>query len=177
MKILALDLSLTRTGFATPARSGVLVPPKGQDRGVRRLAWFRLQVRALVMEMHADLVVMEGYSFGSPAGQSHSHALGELGGVVRLEVFDHRVPFVEIAPKSLKKYATGKGNAAKAAVLGAAIRRLGYAGDDDNEADALWLRTMAFDHYGLGAPALPELHRQALQVIEWPLSRAVAQVG
>lgn len=176
MKIISLDLSLARTGYALPSRVGLLVPPKAADRGVRRLAWFRLQVRSLVMETHADLVAIEGYSFGTPAGSSHSHALGELGGVVRLELHDLKVPFVEIAPSSLKKYACGKGNAKKMDVLAAAIRRLGYAGSDDNEADALWLRHMALDHYGLGIVELPQVHREALEKVIWVGSAAaVAQ--
>lgn len=168
MNVISLDLSLARTGYALPIRVGLLIPPKGHDRGTRRLAWFRLQVRTLVMETHADLVAIEGYSFGTPAGASHSHALGELGGVVRLELYDLKVPFVEIAPSSLKKYACGKGNAKKMDVLAAAIRRLGYAGADDNEADALWLRHMALDHYGLAPVEMPQLHREALEKVIWP---------
>jgi hypothetical protein len=40
---------------------------------------------------------------------------------------------------TLKKYATGKGNAKKPDMLRAAQTKLLYEGTDDNEADALWL--------------------------------------
>ena len=169
MKILALDLSLTRTGYAVgPGPHGLSIPPRGQDRGPARLAFYRTAVTELLSIYAADVVVLEGYSFGQARGSSHSHALGELGGVVRLLLFERAVPFVEVAPASLKKYATGKGNAPKAAVLAEAIRRLGYGGNDDNEADALWLRAMALDYYQLETPTMPQSHRAALEKIEWP---------
>lgn len=168
MQILALDLSLARTGYAAPADSGILVPPKRSDRGTTRLAWFRSAIGELASRTGADLVILEGYSFGQARGSSHHHALGELGGVVRLALHDRGLPYVEIAPATLKKYSTGRGNAPKNEVLAAAIRRLGYAGADDNEADALWLRAMALDHYGLATPTMPQLHRDALAKVGWP---------
>ena len=39
----------------------------------------------------------------------------------------------------MKRHATGKGNAGKPAMIGAALRRWGHVVKDDNEADALWI--------------------------------------
>ena len=120
----------------------------------------------------ADLVIMEGYSFGSRGRAVFQ--LGELGGVLRMTAFRMNVPVVEIAPGNLKKFATGKGNAGKDQMLATAIRKLPYDGYDHNEADALWLLAMAFYKYGLGADTLmctlplTQYQREALKVPKWP---------
>ena len=45
-------------------------------------------------------------------------------------------------------YATGKGSAGKPAMIKAAKDKLGYPGNDDNEADALWMLELAQSEYG-----------------------------
>lgn len=163
MNVLALDLSLTSTGVAFPDGSTDTWEPK--LTGPARLAWYRTGLRSL-LDSAVDFVVIEDYAY---AGRfAHSHELGELGGVVRLVLHDARKLWVAIVPTSLKKYATGKGNAGKAEVCAAAIRRLGYAGHDDNEADALWLRAMAMDHYGRPVVEMPAANRQSLVKVPWP---------
>lgn len=166
-RVVAFDLSLTRTGCALPDGSLCsLTPPKASSSGMPRLAW----IRAAVLDAAAGcgVVVLEGYSLGQARGSSRSHSLGELGGVVRLALYEAGLPYADVAPASLKRYATGRGNAGKEEVLAAAIRRLGYAGHDNNEADAAWLRTMALDHYGQPCAAIPARQREALAGVQWP---------
>lgn len=166
MRILALDLSLTETGWAATPQAGVLKPPRSDGSGTRRLAWFRHQIVQACNFYRPDVAVLEGYAFARP---NQAHQLGELGGVVRLALHDLGIPYVDIAPASLKKYAVGKGNAKKEEVLAAAIRRLDYEGANHNVADALWLRQMAADHYGApGAVQMPKAQRAALEAVEWP---------
>lgn len=169
---MALDLSLARTGYALPDGSaGVLVPPKGSDRGMARLAWIRDEAYRRVCVFAGHLVVIEGYAMGM-GRDAQNHAMGELGGVVRLKLYERGIPYVEVAPGSLKKYATGKGNAGKELVLVEAVKRLDYAGSDNNEADALWLRMMALDHYAPGdsyVVRMPAANREALTKIVWPV--------
>ena len=179
MRVLALDLSLTRTGFATSdGSSGVLVPRPPHNQGVYRLAWYKAQLLGLLsFPAKPDVVVLEGYSYGSAfknakgemiQPQAGVRSIGELGGVVRLTCFEHHVPFVEVPPSNLKQYATGKGNGPKDGVVVAAAHRLGYHGADNNEVDALWLLYMALDHYRLpGAVQVPEQHRKSLAAIQW----------
>lgn len=165
MRIAAFDLSLARTGYAMPESVGVIVPPKGRDRGMLRMQFIRERIVELTYQT-IDLIVLEGYAFGAKGQGIYERA--ELGGIVRYTLFSYELPYVEIAPTALKKYATGKGNAPKDVVFAAAIRKLGYQGSDNNEADALWLRTMALDHYGAAPVVMPQVNRDALAGVQWP---------
>ena len=172
MNVVGLDLSLTATGIATESGCEVL---RTDLRGCERLAWLRDEVMARCCTggignkrgTDADFVVIEDYA-SSRANQAHQ--IGELHGVIRLAFHEAEIPVALVAPTARAKYATGKGNAGKAEVLAAAIRRLGYQGHDDNEADALWLRQMAIDHYGLTLPSapMPAANREALDKVDWP---------
>jgi crossover junction endodeoxyribonuclease RuvC len=165
VNLIAFDLSLTSTGWADAEECGTLCPPKNFF-GVKRLRWIRDQV--LELARGADLVVIEGYAFARP---NQAHQIGELGGVIRLALSDAGLRWVEIAPASLKKFAAGKGNAKKEEVFAAAIRKLRYAGNSFDEADALFLLQMARTHYAgpevIGAIATV-YEREALAGVEWP---------
>jgi Holliday junction resolvasome RuvABC endonuclease subunit len=187
MNIAAFDLSLTSSGWASntlpilavPAarvKMGRLSPPKGVAPGkgestkparIRRVRWIRDQVESLVRNRSIDLAVVEGYSYGSQSGREFA---GELGGAIRCQLSDMLIPWVEIAPTKLMKFATGSGRQkdGKEAVFGAAIRRLGYTGDSHDEADALWLLHMALVHYELTDLQLPQVNLEALKDVEWP---------
>ena len=154
MNLIAYDLSLTCTGWATPTQTGTLVPPESVGKGVERLQWIR------------DKVTIEGYAFGRA---NRAAALGELGGVVRLALHEAEIRYVVLSPSTIKKLATGKGNAAKPAVLVEAVKRLGYDGSDDNESDAMWLLEAALQHYEFPERVqLPKAHLVALAVVQWP---------
>jgi Holliday junction resolvasome RuvABC endonuclease subunit len=165
--IIGLDLSLTATGVATPAGTFALDPQR--RRGPERLDFIATQIRQVCDG--ARLVAVEGYSFGSRA--SHAHALGELGGVVRWLLWRCGIPYVDVPPASVKKYACGKGNSSKEEVLAAAIRRGGmlFEGSDNNRADSFWLRAMAMDYYGEPVVTVPAEHRKALATLRWPALR------
>lgn len=175
MNLLAFDLSLTSTGWAAkheahPVALGTFCP---NTIGVERLAVIADWVGRMLGAWRPDLVVIEGYSFASR--DSRAHALGELGGVVRLVFHQRGQPFVVLAPKVRAKLATGKGNAAKEQVLVEAVRRLGYAGHSNDEADALWLLQAALVRYGSPhAAVLPKTHRDAIAGVEWPAALARA---
>lgn len=142
MRVLGIDPSLTATGVALPDGSVTTIRikvPKGGAKHVRetdRLIVVRDRVSALLADV--DLVVVEGYSYGSGF---QAHQLGELGGVLRVLLTETGVTWVEVAPTRVKRYATGKGNANKDAMLQAA-RFAGVNTGDHNCADAWWLRAV-----------------------------------
>jgi Holliday junction resolvasome RuvABC endonuclease subunit len=161
--VLALDLSLTRTGWCDAfGVTGVIDTAK--LRGVERMDHIIRQVQSLASG--ADLVVREGYSFGSQGRSVFD--IGELGGAVRLLLYRLGIPLVEIPPSSLKKFATGKGNSNKDAMISAAIRRFGFGGSDNNEADAYILWCMAMHALDARPLRLPAAHLAALDKVVWP---------
>lgn len=177
MRIIGLDLSLTRTGYVLPdGTTSVIVPPKGAERGMPRLRWIRDSILSRARMSRVDLVVIEGYAMGM-GREAHNHAMGELGGVVRLSLFEAGISFVDVPPAVLKKYATGKGNANKELVLVEAVKRLGFQGSDNNEADALWLWHMAHDRFDGVRSYVPATNREALGKVEWPAQFLEYQKG
>lgn len=160
-QIMGLDLSLTATGVALPDATTLTL--RSKLRGMERLA----DLRSIILGLAAstELVVLEGYSYGSGHG---AHQLGELGGTIRLALWDAAIPYIDIAPTQRAKYATGRGNAAKGLVVSEISARTGRTFPDDNQVDAWILRAMALDHYGHPCIDVPQTHRDALTGIHWP---------
>ncbi len=169
MRVVGLDLSLTATGYADEAGSAVI---KVRSRGPERLCAIRDEIMRRMcqtppvsdLDGGRPLVVIEGYSFAS---KFKGELMGELGGVIRTLLWEQAIPYAEVPPTVLKKFATGKGNAGKDEVLACAIRRWGFLGADNNEADAHLLRRMGLARYELW-DALPAYVREALAKVEWP---------
>lgn len=175
LRLAGLDLSLTSTGYAESVPMGIVVCVlKPKTTGCKRLVQVRNEV--LTLAQGADLILIEGYSFGT---RNHrAEAIGELGGVVRVALYEAGIPFLEVSPKEIKKYATGKGNASKEAVYGAAVHRAGREFATTDEADAWWLLQMALAHYGLPHVPMPVVNRAVLDKIAWPtLARIEAPRG
>lgn len=160
--ILAIDPSLRRTGIAIGTTdSPELTTITTKLGGTLRLAYFRDAIESLLEGQPS--VWMEGYSYASKG--SSVFGLGELGGVIRLACHDFQVIPNVVQPATIKVYATGKGNASKDEVLAEAIRRFGYAGACNDEADALILYHLARAHYELPTVTLPKSHTRALEVL------------
>lgn len=167
MKILSLDLSLTAPGYCHSEGAGTIKVPASM-RGMPRLVHIRDCVLRLIAESAADVVCVEGYSFGSKGAAVVN--IGELGGVIRLALHELALPTVEIPPSCLKKYATGKGNASKDDVLQAGVMRSGHTFTDNNACDAFWLHQMALAHYQPDSQLLvkmPAGNREALVKVPW----------
>jgi Holliday junction resolvasome RuvABC endonuclease subunit len=164
--VVGLDLSLTSTGYACVTAIGRHAEriQRPQYKGTERLRSIRDAIVHRVEGTQPALVVLEDYSFGSR--NSHAHALGELGGVVRLALDELGARWVALPPSTLKKYATGRGNADKGLMLTEAVRRLGYTGSSNDEADALWLACAG--HQLLGHPVVdvPKTNAAALDSVD-----------
>ena len=72
------------------------------------------------------------------AGTDAAHVYGGLLATLTAWCEHHGIPYQGIPVGTIKKHATGKGNANKEAMIAAAVAR-GFAPVDDNEADALAL--------------------------------------
>jgi Holliday junction resolvasome RuvABC endonuclease subunit len=78
------------------------------------------------------------------AGVDAAHVYGGLLATLSAWCEHHNVPYQGVPVGTIKKHATGKGNASKAEMI-AAMRRRGHSPADDNEADALAILHWAGD--------------------------------
>lgn len=162
MTVFGIDPSVTRLGMARPDGATVSVVPRaGSKDPYRRLSQI---IEAVALELRrfpeATLVVVEGYSLGSP-GRLALVRLGEIGGAVRLLAWERDLHVVEVSPSSLKEVATGRGGASKDEVLDAA-REAGAHPHNHDEADAWWLSEIG--RRALAGAPLPD----ALAALPWP---------
>lgn len=162
--VVGLDLSLRSTGICYASGELALVKPEDL-RGMERVEYVLDAVRLACdcWESAPDLVVIEGYTYNTTKS---AHVLGELGGVVRHWLWSEAIPYCVVAPGSLKKYATGRGDAKKTPMVVAARERLGILTEEDDEADALWLRAVGRELLGAPLVQLPKLNVGALGGLE-----------
>lgn len=167
MIVVGLDLSLTSTGVARwngIAYTTALVKPKASLRGHERLAWILGDLRERTQD--ATLAVVEGPSYGSATQGVHER--GGLWWMVTHQLWLWQIPTAVAPPASVKRYATGKGNAQKDAVLTAVVRRFAEFDGNNDAADALILAALGAEHLGHPIVPMPQTHRDALPGVAWP---------
>jgi Holliday junction resolvasome RuvABC endonuclease subunit len=145
LKILALDPA-THCGYAiSKALYGVwnLTPKRDESIGMR-LIRFRAKMNEILQSEQINLVVFE-----RPGGQNSGALIvqSEIQGQIKVICEDHNINYRGYSSQEIKKFATGKGNSAKPKMIAAAKEKLNYTGDNDNEADALWLLELAQSEY------------------------------
>lgn len=137
--ILGLDMSTKSTGVALPTGRTLTLRAPTTDVA-RRLHWFEGALVRIARLYQPDLVMVEGYSLGSP-GVLSTIRLAELGGVVRCRLHELGIRYLEVPPGQLKRYATANGNAPKERMVMAAVVA-GATPRNDDEADAYLLRAL-----------------------------------
>lgn len=161
-RVLGLDLSITATGVADA--DGHLATLHPRAPGDERLRQLRDAIRLAAGGCPPDLAVIEDLP-------THARAAGITGmvhGVARSLLLDAGVPYALASPASLKKYATGRGNATKADMRMELYKRAGLDICDDNQVDAYWLRAMGLHWLGHPQIKLPVGRRDALDKVRWP---------
>jgi len=156
VNVVGLDLSTKRIGFAAAdgellsisAHAGAADPYRRLHELKRDLSQaFRLR------PPRPDLVVVEDYALAAP-GRIALVRLGEVGGIVRTWLFEQDWPMALVRPSTVKRFATGNGNAKKEQMIARAVE-LGARGSvNDDEADAFHLRRMGRAALGLEGPLL-----------------------
>lgn len=149
MTVLALDLGTT-TGWAIQYEDGRIEsgyvsfkPKKNDGYGVRYIKfqkWLEIEFGGIVDKVCFEMV--RGHT-----GVNASHIYG--GWLAYLsawcEINRVQLDFVEV--KTLKKFATGNGNAGKPEMI-AAAQVAGFDVTDDNQADAIHLLRYAISNKG-----------------------------
>lgn len=136
--------------------------------GTDRLASISEDVVNLIIANKIECVLLEGYSFASRSGQAFS--IGELGGVIRLSIYELGIPVVEIPPTCRAKFATGKGNASKNEVISAVSAKTGITWQNpgaDDKCDAWILEEMGLAFLEKSRYPWPSTHLSALEKIDW----------
>lgn len=172
MNVVGMDLSVTGSAVATGHGVKRLRTAKSATMGgMLRYKYIRDNMLLVASLQDGPTVVyVEGYSYGSKGRAVVDQ--GELGGIVRVALYDNGIPYVDVPPPTLKVFATGRGNANKVDMVIAARDRLGYTGNDDNEADALWLRALGMQATGQPLLALPKTHLRALEKLPMPVRQS-----
>lgn len=150
--ILALDLGTT-TGWALRGSDGNITsgsesfrPQRFEGGGMRFLRFKRWLTELKAVTDGIDALHFE--EVRRHVSTDAAHAYGGFLATLTAWCEHHQIPYQGVPVGTIKKHATGKGNAGKDEVI-AAIRAHGHAPSDDNEADALALLHWAIAQHDL----------------------------
>lgn len=149
--ILAMDLGTT-TGWALMARDGSIIsgtehfkPQRFEGGGMRYLRFKRWLTEIKQSSNGIDAVYFE--EVRRHLGVDAAHAYGGFMAHLTAWCEHHNIPYQGVPVGTIKKHATGRGNASKGEII-AAIKVRGHVPCDDNEADALALLYFAMEQEG-----------------------------
>ena len=147
--ILALDLGTT-TGWALRGSDGHITsgsesfrPQRFEGGGMRFLRFKRWLTEIKQSSDGIDCLHFE--EVRRHVSTDAAHAYGGFLATLTAWCEHHQIPYQGVPVGTIKKHATGKGNAGKDLVV-AAMRSLGFDPGDDNEADALAILQWALAH-------------------------------
>jgi len=95
-----------------------------------------------ILEAYPEIKVI---AYERPAGRNTRAIItqSKIIGIIESVVIDYELEYIAFSASEIKKFATGKGNCGKPAMIEAAKKLYNYLGSDDNEADALHLLHLA----------------------------------
>lgn len=151
MNILALDPA-SETGWATSNTiygTWDLSTRKDESMGMK-LIRLEGKLNEINVVNKIELIVYE-----RPAGR-HANSIihqSKMIGVIEKWCENNDIAYDGFSASEIKKYATGKGNSGKPAMIAAAKEKYNYKGNNDNEADALHLLNMVEDRLSVNKAA------------------------
>lgn len=163
-----IDPAIRNTGLAVIQETGDDKPEihfetfTTHEDGILRLKEIALRLQWFTVEhgyhSGSNVVCMEGASHHS---KNRTNDIGEMRGAVILTLLHLELDPIIIPPKRLKKFATGNGDASKQQMVNAAIKFWDVIPNTDDEADALWLATLAW-----GLNENPRMKRFQLELLK-----------
>lgn len=167
--VMGLDVSTKRTGVALPTGRTISIVPKTTENA-RRAHFIVGQLARQLRIYEPAVVVIEGYAPHS-IGTLSTIRLAEVGGAIRVLLFELGVPYVEVVGSAMKRFATGNGAADKDRMVRAATAA-GATPANHDEADAFVARAVGLLAYGVDLFERDEENRAArLEVaaaVTWP---------
>ena len=145
MKILAIDQSLTESGYWINDEENGLIKTSSKEKKENRLKKIRDEVFSL-LESKPDVVVMEDYSYGA-SNTKFTFTAGEVGGTIKLVVRDVEIPMIIVTPTLLKKFISGKGVSKKEQMLMYCLKKYDREFTNNNLCDAFCLNQFIKEYY------------------------------
>ena len=163
-----IDPSLTATAIVIIDKDGKLISShviSTKFIGPQRLIYI---ANSSLSELHSltkpvELVCIEHYAMNCKFGRETA---GELGGVLRVMMYENLLEYQEIPPLQLKQFAIGKATAEKDHILMAVYKKWGIEFWKNDEADAFILAQMARAIYMVKNNADIKLTAYELEVIQ-----------
>jgi Holliday junction resolvasome RuvABC endonuclease subunit len=164
--VIGADLSLRSTGVGSADWTDAVRPKK--LTGHPRLAYLVQEIGSFLK--NADLVVLEGGSFGS-IGPRNPEELAGLRVMVQHWLWRREILYAVVPPSTLKLFFAGHGQAPKALMRGAAERLYGRTFEGpaaDDECDAFALAAAGYAWLGVPLAEIPQRQTEALAGCQWP---------
>ena len=162
MKSLGIDLSTSASGLVLLQDTATKFPQLLHEQSLsfpklKGIAKYKEIVTTIMMLIHAhnpDTIVLEGYSLNMKNAASVI-PLVEIGGLLRFMMHIDGLSWYDPTAGEVKKFTTGKGNAAKEIMMMWVLKRWNHTSIDNNTADAFACAAM-----GLSIPnKLPGLDK------------------
>ncbi len=177
MKVLGLDLSLTGSGIVLLEDGKIKIKQliKSKPSGkkpideLKRLLKIENEIRQIMIEEEPSLAVIEGMAYMA----SNTTSLVQLAGlnyIIRKMLHEHGIKFIVVAPTTLKKFSTSKGNCQKDLILLEVYKKYGEEFEENNQCDAYVLAKIgevAFkDTFKNDEKELPKYQREVINLIK-----------
>jgi len=148
MSVLTLDLG-TRTGWMLKQRGGAQVHGIWDLKGDRfeggGMRYLRFRRELMSLHEHSPIKMIFFEEVHRHNGTAAAHVYGGLAAEVMAFGEERDIPYEGVPVGTIKKFATGKGNAGKDMMI-AACRKWGFEGVvDDNEADAICIMQLKLE--------------------------------
>lgn len=144
-----IDPSINATGLVIIDENATIIEQKlfsvKDDLFEKSLVKYEKEIRFIPNILNLEAVYLEG-----PAYQATGQVILQMGALhymTRLFLFKKGKNYKIIAPGTLKKFVTGKGNSKKELMLLKAYKKWGIEFDDHNLCDAYGLARLALEEY------------------------------
>lgn len=118
---------------------------RGMARALQMVTLLHDRLKVFGSPVEIGFAVVEQPAFRAKGGAAHN-VQNELNAIIRFSLHMKGIPSFNVAPNTIKKFATGNGNAQKPEMIAAAREfRLGRDTMTDNEADALFMAVFGWE--------------------------------
>ena len=171
---LGLDLSLVGSGVIILENGKIVkqrlikskpIPDGKPIDEVRRIRKIVEEIEMIISENIPNVAVIEGLAF-MVRNATALVQLSALNYMTRAMLMDYNVPFIIVAPTSLKKFITGNGASKKDVMLMETYKRYGVTIMDDNENDAYGLAQIGLALHGGNSKATTKLQEEVLLLLK-----------